>query len=55
VRLHHNLYGDREINMPHISLRDHDDVRLAAEVSLDLLDGALGDVEVVDARAQCNT
>jgi hypothetical protein len=52
IVLDHRLYGTHEVNMPHVSLRDPDDVRLAAEVSLDLLDGALDDVDVVDARAQ---
>lgn len=51
VFLDHALYGSHEINMPDVALRDHDDVRLAAEVHLDLYDGSLGNVPVVDTRA----
>ncbi len=51
VELRHHLYGTHEVSAPDVALRDPDDVRLAAEVSLDLLDGALSDVPVVDARA----
>lgn len=51
VFLDHRIYGQHEISMPDVALRDPDDVRLAAEVQLDLYDGSLGDVPVVDTRA----
>ena len=51
VTLAHCVYGQHEVNMPGVSLRDHDDVRLAAEISLDLRDRTLQDVPVVDLRS----
>jgi hypothetical protein len=50
VTLHHQIYGEREISTRNISLRDHNDVRMAAEIELDLLDYTLQDVPVIDAR-----
>jgi hypothetical protein len=51
IMLRHHIYGEHEINMSHVSIRDHADVRLAAEVELDLYDYSLRDVPVVDERA----
>lgn len=51
VFLDHQLYGSHEINMPYISLRDPDDVRLAAAICLDIHEDVLRDVPVVDTRA----
>ena len=52
VELYHTVYGQHQVNVPDVSFRDPSDVRLAAEISLDLLDGALDDVAVVDLRLQ---
>lgn len=50
VFLDHKIYGQHEINMPDVALRDPDDVRLAAEIQFDLYDGSLGNVPVIDTR-----
>jgi hypothetical protein len=51
VTLTHRIYGQHEINVPDVALRDHDDVRLAAEISLDLHDRTLQDLPVIDMRS----
>lgn len=51
ITLSHALYGVHDVNMPGVSLKDPDDVRLATEIDLDLYDGVLADLPVVDLRS----
>lgn len=50
IELQHHAYGTREINAEDVSVRDYDDIRLLAEIELDLLDGELSSIPVVDRR-----